>query len=140
MPFNQYMGGTQGMQQGNPMMMGRQNMQQSQNQIKNPQTGMLPEIKGPQINDRDSVNLALAQEKYLTDNLNVFVREASHRQLHNDLMRIFTETHVMTRELFNLMFRKGWYTLEAEQARKLAQTHQNFTGYSSQFPYANYLQ
>lgn len=133
MQFNQYMGGTQGMQ-SNPMM-----MQQNQNQIKNPQTG-LPETKGPKINDRDSVNLALSQEKYLTDSLNAFVREASHRQLHNDLMRIFTETHAVTRELFNLMFRKGWYTLEAEQAQKLAQTHQQFTNYRTQFPYSNYLQ
>jgi len=143
MPFNQYMGGTPGMP-NSQMLMGQQNMQPSMqqnqnNKIKNPPTSM-SEAKGPKINDRDSVNLALAQEKYLTDNLNVFVREASHRQLHNDLMRIFTETHAMTRELFNLMFRKGWYTLEAEQAQKLAQTHQKFTGYSSQFPYSNYLQ
>jgi len=100
-----------------------------------PQSGLLPQAKGAQINDRDTVNFALAQEKYITDNLNIFAREASHRLLHNDIMNILNETHAMARELFNLMFRKGWYTLEAEQPQKLAETQQQFTRYSSQFPY-----
>jgi len=116
---------------------GQQGMQgqQQQNTIKNLQSGLLPQVKGPQINDRDTVNFALAQEKYITDNLNVFAREAGHRLLHNDVMNILNETHAMTRELFDLMFRKGWYTLEAEQPQKLARTHQQFTQYSTQFPY-----
>lgn len=111
-----------------------QGMPAMQQQIKNP-SASLGQSKGPQINDRDNLNLALAQEKYLTDNFNLFVREASHRQLHTDVMRIFIETHAITRELFNLMFRKGWYTLECEQKQKLAQSYQKFQGYSSQFPY-----
>ncbi len=141
--YQQQFAGARGMQ-GDPGMMsmagmqggqqGMQNLQQA-NRIKNPSSNLLPRVKGPELNDRDYVNLALAQEKYLTDNLNVFVRETSHRQLHNDIMRIFIETHAMTRELFNLMFRKGWYTLEGEQQQKLAQAFQKFQGYSSQFPY-----
>jgi len=127
--------------QNNQYPMSQQGMQGMQGtEIKNPQTGLLPETKGPKINDRDSLNLALAQEKHLTDNLNVFAREASHRQLHNDVMRIFNETHAMTRELFNLMFRKGWYALEAESPQKMAQTYQKFSGYKTQFPYSTYLQ
>jgi len=121
-------------------MQGMQGMQnQQQNQIKNPQSNLLPQVKGPKINDRDNLNLALAQEKYITDNLNIFAREAGHRQLHNDVMRIFAETHSMTRELFNLMFRKGWYTLEGEQQQKLARSYQKFQGYSTQFPYTNQM-
>lgn len=114
--------------------------QQGQNQIKNPQAGVVPRVKGPQANDRDFLNDALAREKYLTDNLTVFAREASHRALHNDVMRILNETHAMARELFNLMFRKGWYTLEAEQPQKLAQTAENYTNYQTQFPYTSFVQ
>ncbi len=121
-------------QQGAQGMMGNMGLQ-----IKNPQSNLLPRVKGPKINDRDNLNLALAQEKYITDNMNVFAREASHRQLHNDVMRIFMETHAMTRELFNLMFRKGWYTLEGEQQQKLAQSYQKFQGYSTQFPYSTQM-
>lgn len=122
--------------QNNQFMLHQQSKQgQQQNKIKNPQSNLAPQMKGPQVNDRDSLNLALAQEKHLTDGLNVFAKEASHRQLHNDVMRILNENHAMTRELFDLMFRKGWYTMEAEQPQKIGQTHQQFTQYTSQFPY-----
>lgn len=143
MMFNQQqsMTGMQGMQ-GSQYIPGQQGMQnqQQQNMIKNPQSNLTPEVKSSRINDRDTLNFALSQEKFITDNLNVFVREASHRQLHNDVMRIFNETHAMTREFFDLMFRKGWYTLEHEQPQKMAQTYQQFSQYSTQFPYTMYRQ
>ena len=103
--------------------------------IANPQSGGLPQVKGPEMNDRDMLNDCLATCKYLTDSLNVAVREASHQQLHDDMMQILLETHREAREAYNLMFRKGWYTLEAEEQQKLDQAYQQFSGYSSQFPY-----
>lgn len=86
----------------------------NQNQIANPQSGQLPQVKGPQMNDRDFINDGLATCKYLTDSLNVAVREASHQQLYDDLLQILNETHQSAREMYNLMFQKGWYKLEAE--------------------------
>ncbi|MCZ8514268.1 spore coat protein [Paenibacillus filicis] len=108
---------------------------QSHNQIANPQSGQLPQVKGPEMNDRDFLNDGLATCKYLTDSLNIAVREASHEQLHADMLQILTETHHSARELYNLMFQNGWYKLEAEEQQKLQQAHQQFSGYSSQFPY-----
>jgi spore coat protein CotF len=108
---------------------------QNQNQIANPQSGYVPQVKGPQMNDRDFLNDGLATCKYLTDSLNVAVREASHEQLHADMLQILMETHQSARNLYNLMFQKGWYKLEAEQQQKLQQAYQQFSGYSSQFPY-----
>ncbi|ALS24115.1 MULTISPECIES: spore coat protein [Paenibacillus] len=105
------------------------------NEIANPQSGQLPNIKGPQMNDRDFLNDGLSTCKYLTDGFNVAVREASHQQLHDDMLQILTETHQSARELYNLMFQNGWYKLEAEEQQKLQQAHQQFSGYSSQFPY-----
>lgn len=113
----------------------QQQSQQSQNKIANPQSSQLPKVKGPQMNDRDFVNDALATSKYLTDSLNVAVREASHQQLYDDMLAILTETHDSARTLFNLMFQKGWYKLEAEEQQKLDKGYQQFSGYSSQFPY-----
>lgn len=106
----------------------------NQNQIANPQSGQLPQVKGPQMNDRDFINDGLATCKYLTDSLNVAVREASHQQLYDDLLQILNETHQSAREMYNLMFQKGWYKLEAEEQQKLQQAYQQFSGYSSQFP------
>jgi spore coat protein CotF len=34
-----------------------------------------------------------------------------------------------------MMFQNGWYKLEAEEQQKLQQAQQQFSGYSSQFPY-----
>lgn len=110
-------------------------MQNQQNQIANPQTGQLPQVKGPEMNDRDYVNDGLSTCKYLTDSLNIAVREASHIPLHADLMQILTETHQSARDLFNLMFKEGWYKLEAAEQQKVDQAYQQFNGYSSQFPY-----
>jgi spore coat protein CotF len=112
-----------------------QNQQNQQNQIANQQTGQLPKVKTPEMNDRDFLNDGLSTCKYLTDSLNSAVREASHVQLHADLMQILTETHASARDLFNLMFKNGWYKLEAEEQQKIDQAFQQFNNYSSQFPY-----
>lgn len=101
--------------------------------IKNPQPSAAQQPKTPAINDRDRLNDMLLTEKYLTDGLNVFAREASHQALHRDVMQILNQTHQAARELFNLMFEKGWYTLQAEQPSHIAQQHQKFAGYQSQF-------
>lgn len=107
----------------------------NQNQIANPQSGQLPQIKGPQMNDRDYLNDCLATCKLLTDNYNVAVREASHQALHADMMQILNATHQGAREAYDLMFRKGWYKLEAAEQQQLQQAYQQFSGYSTQFPY-----
>jgi spore coat protein CotF len=105
--------------------------------IKNPKPPYEPQVKGPELNDRDRLNDIMAMEKYLTDSFNVSAREASHSYLHQDIMTILNETHQCQRELFELMFRKGHYKLEAEQQQKLDQTYQQFNNYSTQFPYQN---
>jgi Coat F domain len=111
--------------------------QQSQrnNTIKNPKGLDLPQVKGPEMNDRDFINDGLSTCKYLTDSLNIAVREASHEQLYNDMAQILQETHDSCRVLFNLMFKNGVYKLEAEDQQKIDQAYQQFTNYSSQFPY-----
>lgn len=109
-----------------------------QKKIQNPQVNT-QQPKGPQMSDRDMLNDTLANLKYLTDNFNVFSREASHQALHQDIMGMLNETHARTRDTYNLMFRKGWYSLEAEQPQTLQQTHQQFASYQNQFPYGSMM-
>lgn len=113
------------------------NQNQSPHTIKNPKPASEPQVKGPEMNDRDRINDILALEKYLTDSFNVSAREASHATLHQDIMTILNETHQCQYEMFEFMFRNGHYTLEAEQQPKLDQAYQQFQNYSSQFPYQN---
>jgi spore coat protein CotF len=111
------------------------NNQQQQNQKIQNQETQVP--KTPQMNDRDRINDVLATEKYMTSSYSIALNEASHDQLYQDIKMINQETQDCQRDLYNLMFQKGWYGLEAEQSQKLQQTQQQFSGYASQFPYNN---
>lgn len=99
--------------------------------IKNPTTQFQ---KGTEMNDRDRINDILATEKWLTDGFNVFVRETSHQSLFNDVLHILNETHHAARDVFNLMFEKGWYSLHPEQPSQVSKHHQKFAGYENQIP------
>ncbi|WP_236838725.1 spore coat protein [Caldalkalibacillus salinus] len=96
---------------------------------------MLPKVKGPEMNDRDRVNDVLATEKYLITVANIAAWESSHSELHQDAVSICQELQECHRDLFNLMFKKGWYKLEAEEQQKLDQAYKQFSNYSTQFPY-----
>ncbi|AGT33351.1 hypothetical protein M493_15675 [Geobacillus genomosp. 3] len=104
----------------------------NQKQVQNPET-QVP--KTPQMNERDFLNDMLTTEKYMTLSYSVYLHEASNQPLYQDMMNIFTETQNCQRELYNLMFKKGWYKLEAADPQKLQQTYQQFQGYTNQFPY-----
>jgi len=104
----------------------------NQQPIQNPET-QVP--KTPQMNDRDFINDLLATEKYMTDSYSTTLNEASHQALYQDLLGIFTETQNMQRELYTVMFQKGWYKLEPAEQQKLQQSYQQFKGYATQFPY-----
>lgn len=107
---------------------------QQNNKIQNPAVQLQ---KNPQMNDRDIVNDMLATEKYLTSSYVTALHEASHQHLYDDLLTIFNDTQQSQRELFLLMFQKGWYSLEAESEQKIQQSYQQHAEYSNQFPYPN---
>ena len=104
-----------------------------QNKIQNPAVQI---NKTPNMNDRDFINDMLSTEKYLTNGYDTALNEASHSSLYQDLLSIYTETQNCQRELFNLMFKKGWYSFEAANPQSLQQSFQQFQGYSNQFPYS----
>jgi spore coat protein CotF len=107
---------------------------QNPSKIQNPKTST-PET--PRMNDRNLANDLLAMEKYMTASYNTALNEASHSSLYQDLLSIYTETHNEQRELYDLMFRNGWYKLEAADQQKVQQAYQQHQTYSSQFPYGN---
>jgi spore coat protein CotF len=112
-------------------------MNQNQQKIKNPET-QVP--KTPQMNERDFINDLLTTEKYMTTSYSMSLHEASHQGLYNDLLGIFNETQQCQRNLYDLMFRKGWYAFEPADQQKLQQTYQQFQGYTNQFPYGTNIQ
>ncbi len=105
-----------------------------QKKIQNPEVQIQ---KTPQMNDRDFLNDMLATEKYMTQGYSIFLNEASHDALYQELSAIFHETQNCQRELYEVMFRKGWYGFEAAETQKLNQSYQQFSGYRNQLPYQN---
>ena len=112
-------------------------MNQNQQKIKNPET-QVP--KTPQMNDRDFINDLLTTEKYMTTAYTMALHEASHEGLYQDLMGIFTETQNCQRDLYDLMFKKGWYSIEAAEQEKMKQSFQQFQGYTNQFANGGMIQ
>ena len=111
-------------------------MNQQQKTIKNPKSDTVPTVKSPEMNERDFINDILANEKYLTDSFNVFLREASHTELYNELKPTLNETHDTTRYLFNIMFEEGFYSLEGATSQQIQQVQQKFSNYiQTQAPY-----
>ncbi|WP_017726348.1 spore coat protein [Halalkalibacterium ligniniphilum] len=106
--------------------------QQKQQKIQNPET-QVP--KTPQMSERDFLNDQLSTEKYMTTSYHYALNEASHQSLYQDLATICQEAQDCQRQLYNLMFKKGWYSLEAAPAQQLQQTYQQFSGYTNQLPY-----
>lgn len=75
-----------------------------------------PQVKGPEMNDRDFINDILTQEKYLTFGFNTGLNEMQNPQLHQTIQQILNDAHQSQMKLFDLMFQKGWYKMKtAEQ-------------------------
>ncbi|CAH0121619.1 MULTISPECIES: spore coat protein [unclassified Paenibacillus] len=103
-------------------------------QIAMPQSGQLPQVKGPEMNDRDLINDLLAQEKYLCSGYSVGLNEMQNPKLHEAVQGILNDTHTCQFQLFDMMFQKGWYKMKAADQQEIAQAHKQFTDYKTQFP------
>lgn len=86
------------------------------NQISNPKTEVL---KGTGINDKDYMNSLLSCLKEMVKNYSVVLTEVSNESLYNEYKTMFDEYSNLQREVYELMFRKGWYTLEVVEQQKL---------------------
>jgi spore coat protein CotF len=114
-----------------------QQNQGNQSQIMGPQQSKgLPQVKTPEMNDRDYINEILATEKYLANGYNTAVNEASNEQLYQIQLKHLTQLHQAQRDLFNLMHQQGWYKIEAAPSNQISQKAQQFANYRTQFPYS----
>lgn len=87
--------------------------------ISNPKTEV-PETKN--MNERDYLNDLLETEKNMSVNLTIALNEASNEQLYNKIKNIYESVKQSQRDLFELMFRNGWYCLEKAEEQKITQS------------------
>ena len=94
------------------------------NQITNPKTNV---PTGINMNDKDYLTCLLTILKEMTKNYATAMTEASNEHLYKSYYSIFKEVSTLQREVYELMFKNGWYSLEKEEATKIEQKHQTLS-------------
>lgn len=91
------------------------------NQIKNPK---VETPTGMTLNDKDYISSLLSTLKQLVKNYAVSLTEASCEELYEQYKEMFDTYSSLQREVYELMFRKGWYVLEQADANKISSKYQ----------------
>jgi spore coat protein CotF len=107
----------------------RMQNQGQQQKIQNPKTEV---ANTPQLNDRDYCDMMLNVCKKMVLSYATALNETSNDTNYEQVFKIFQETSQSQRKLYNLMFSKGWYSIEAEQPQKIQQAVQQYSGYKPQ--------
>lgn len=82
---------------------------------------------GIEMNDMDYLNVVLTIEKNMSNNYSIALNEASNDYLFEDYFNLFEDTKDMGRDIYNLMFEKGWYQLEKAEDKKINEKISSFT-------------
>lgn len=86
------------------------------NQIKNEKIEV---PTGMGLNDKDYLTCLNTTLKTLSKGYVVAMTEASNKSLYEVYKNIFLEISQLQRDVFEVMFRKGWYVLEAVDSNKI---------------------
>ena len=79
------------------------------NKVQNPKIELDSSIE---MNDENYLNDILETEKNMSVNFTYALNEASNETLFNEIYEMFKQIKASQRNLFELSFRKGFYTLE----------------------------
>ena len=91
------------------------------NQICNPKVEV---PTGINMNDKDYINSLLSCLKEMTKNYALAMTESSCENLYEKYKMIFDNISELQRDVYELMFRKGWYCLEKAETQKINQKYQ----------------
>lgn len=94
------------------------------NQISNPKVEV---PTGIACNDKDYLNSLLSCLKEMSKNYVMAMTEASNESLFEKHKQVFLTLISLQREVYQLMFRKGWYILEKSDTQKINQKLQTLS-------------
>lgn len=94
------------------------------NKISNPKVEV---PKGMALNDKDYISSLLSCLKDMVKNYTIAMTEASNEELYNSHKETFLNIISLQREVYELMFRKGWYVLEKAEGQKIDQKYQTLS-------------
>ncbi len=76
--------------------------------------------------DKDILTDILQSAKHLQNIYNTYSFEASNESICEVMEDLYLVIKDQTRDIFNLMYGKGWYTLEKEDTNKISQAVTKF--------------
>jgi len=82
---------------------------------------------GTGLNDKDYITSLILCLKEMSKNYVIAMTEASNESLYEKYSIIFNQIINLQRETYEVMFRKGWYTLEKADTNKVSNKHQMLT-------------
>ena len=74
---------------------------------------------GKSLNDKDYINSLLSSLKEVVKNYSTALTEASNENLYKSYKAMFDNYISLQREVYELMFRNGWYCLEKAETQKI---------------------
>ncbi len=84
--------------------------------IQNPKTSV---PTGVELNDKDYMNRLLSCLKEIEKNYAIALTEASNETLFKEIKGFFDKYAMLQREVYEEMFRNGWYQLESVDTKKI---------------------
>lgn len=90
------------------------------NEIKNEKV-QVP--NGIEMNDKDYLNSLLSCLKEMTKNFATAMTEASNDHLYEKYEEMFEDVSEMQREVYEVMFKNGWYVLEKADTNKITKKY-----------------
>lgn len=74
---------------------------------------------GLALNDKDYITSLSSCLKEMVKNYSVSLTEASNETLYRKYKEMFDNLSILQRDVYELMFRKGWYSIEKAEEQKI---------------------
>lgn len=91
-----------------------------------------PTVKSKSMSEEDILNDILMCEKNISNNYSIAVDEMSNKQLYKIVLEILNDSKNVARELYNLAFEKGWYSIKTESDTEIDKAHNEYKSKSKE--------
>lgn len=84
------------------------------------------------LTDEEMLNDTLSSCKSLLSLLNIYATEASNEEIEDIIEDIYLTMKDNQRNLYKVMYKKGWYKLEKEDSKKINSAITKFSDYRNE--------